>query len=280
MKDRTPEQLKGQIRAFASKRNLQPQEVLQMFMFERVLDRLARSKYAKNFILKGGLLISSMFGIEERTTLDMDTTVTGINLEEGEIKRIINEILAIDIGDGIRFEFSRIEPIRDSDEYNDYRVYFIAHYGKIANEMKMDITTGDIITPSAIDYKYRTILDGDEIHVKAYNKETIIAEKYETIIRRNIGSTRARDFYDLHMFYNLYMNEIDIDTLRSAVEKTSRKRGSENELADWDEICEDMKQDAELIKLWDNYISNNPYSQGVTFEDVMKAVEEVGKRLK
>ena len=165
MKDRTPEQLKGQIRSFASKRNLQPQEVLQMFMFERVLERLAQSPYKENFVLKGGLLISSM---------DMDTTVSGIDMKEDEIQRVITDILSIDVGDGIRFEFKKLEPIREDDDYNNFRAYFVAHYGKIANEMKMDITTGDVITPRAIDYSYKTILDEDEIEVRAYNRERLI----------------------------------------------------------------------------------------------------------
>jgi predicted nucleotidyltransferase component of viral defense system len=279
MKVRTPEQLKGQIRNFATQRNLQPQEVLQMYMFERVLDRLAKSQYKDNFVLKGGLLISSMFGVEERTTMDMDTTVTGIDMKEDEIQKIITEILSIDVGDGIEFELSKTGPIREDDDYNNFRVFFVAHYGKIANEMKMDITTGDIITPSAIDYSYKTILDKDEIEVKAYNRETIIAEKYETIIRRNIGITRARDFYDLYMFFNLYQNEIDYEVLKTAVTRTSRKRGSEEELADWMEICSEMSQDLSLKSLWENYRNNNSYSADTSFEDVMKAVREVGKKV-
>ena len=175
MKERTPEQLKGQIRSFAGKRNLQSQEVLQMFLLERVLDRLSKSKYKDNFILKGGLLISSMIGIAERTTMDMDTTVTGINMEETEIEKIIREILLIDVGDGIEFTFEKLEPIREDDDYNNFRAYFVAHYGKIANKMKIDITTGDEITLGAIRYSYKTILDDDEIEVMAYNTETIIA---------------------------------------------------------------------------------------------------------
>ena len=124
MKERTPEQLKGQIRSFAGKRNLQSQEVLQMFLLERVLDRLSKSKYKDNFILKGGLLISSMIGIAERTTMDMDTTVTGINMEETEIEKIIREILLIDVGDRIEFKFEKLEPIREDSDYNNFRVYF------------------------------------------------------------------------------------------------------------------------------------------------------------
>ena len=157
MKERTPEQLKGQIRHFATQRDLQPQEVLQMVLLERVLERLSKSKYARNFILKGGMLISSMLGIMERTTMDMDTTVNGINMEEDEISNIIKEILLIDVGDGISFEFDKLEPIREDDDYNNFRAYFTAHYGKIANKMKIDITTGDEITPRAIDYNYKTI---------------------------------------------------------------------------------------------------------------------------
>lgn len=279
MKERTPEQLKGQIRSFAAKRNLQPQEVLQMFMFERILERLAKSPYKYNFILKGGLLISSMFGVEGRTTMDMDTTVTGIDMKEDEIQRIITEILSIDVGDRIKFEFTKIEPIREDDDYNNFRAYFVAHYGKIANEMKLDITTGDVITPRAIDYSYKTILDEDQIEVKAYNRETIIAEKYETIIRRNIGSTRARDFYDLYMFFNLFQEVIDYNILKSAVARTSEKRGSQEYLADWRDICDEMSRDLTLKYLWENYRDNNSYSAETSFEDVMKAVREVGRRV-
>ena len=279
MKERTPEQLKGQIRSFAAKRNLQPQEVLQMFLFERVLERLAKSSYKDNFVLKGGLLISSMFGVEGRTTMDMDTTVTGIDMKEDEIQKIITEILSIDVGDGIEFKFTKIEPIREDDDYNNFRAYFVAHYGKIANEMKLDITTGDVITPRAIDYSYKTILDEDEIEIKAYNRETIIAEKYETIIRRNIGTTRARDFYDLYMLFNLYQDVIDYNVLKTAVARTSKKRGSEEELAEWMDICDVMSQDSSLKSLWENYRNNNSYSAATSFEDVMKAVREVGRKI-
>lgn len=279
MKKRTPEQLKGQIRSFATKRNLQPQEVLQMFMFERVLERLAKSRYKDNFVLKGGLLISSIFGVEGRTTMDMDTTASGIDMKEDEIQKIINEILSIDTDDGITFQFTKLEPIREDDDYNNFRAYFVAHYGKIANEMKMDITTGDVITPHAIDYSYKTILDEDEIKIKAYNRETIIAEKYETIIRRNVGTTRARDFYDLYMFYNLYQDIIDYDMLKTAVKQTAEKRGSEGELADWISICDEMMQDSSLESLWENYRINNAFSSETTFVDVMNAVKEVGRRI-
>ena len=195
----TPEQIKGRIKNIAEKKDLRPQEVLQMFLFERVLERLSASEYKSNFILKGGLLISSMIGISERTTMDMDTTVRGIQMEEDEIVEIVKKIIAIDVDDGIQFEFQRIEPIREDDAYNNFRIHLIAKYGKINNPMKMDVTTGDVITPAAIRYDYPLILSEKTVSILAYSLETILAEKYETIIRRNIGTTRARDFYDLYM---------------------------------------------------------------------------------
>lgn len=279
MKERTPEQLKGQIRSFAVKRNLQSQEVLQMFLLERVLDRLSKSKYKDNFILKGGLLISSMIGITERTTMDMDTTVIGINMEETEIEKIIREILLIDVFDGIEFTFEKLEPIREDDDYNNFRAYFVAHYGKIANKMKIDITTGDEITPGAIRYSYKTILGDDEIGVMAYNIETIIAEKYETIIRRNIGTSRARDFYDLHVFYNLYKDSINLEILKLAVTRTAKKRESLDTMAEWKEIIEDMKMDTAIKELWKNYCENNTYASEVSFENVMETTLHIAEML-
>ncbi|MBE5912696.1 MAG: nucleotidyl transferase AbiEii/AbiGii toxin family protein [Pseudobutyrivibrio ruminis] len=275
MKERTPDQLKGQIRHFAAQRGLQPQEVLQMFLLERVLDRMSNSKYSRNFILKGGMLISSMMGIMERTTMDMDTTVNGINMDEDEISNIIKEILLIDVGDGIKFEFEKLEPIREDDDYNNFRAYFTAYYGKIANKMKIDITTGDEITPRAINYEYKTILDDDVIEVVAYNCETILAEKYETIIRRNIGTTRARDFYDLHMFYHMYAYKIDFKVLEEGIHRTARKRGSESELKDWREICDDMRVDEPLRLLWFNYQKANKYASAVDFDSTITTVEEI-----
>lgn len=279
MKERTPEQLKGQIRSFAEKRKLQPQEVLQMFLIERFLERLAKSSYKNNFILKGGFLISSMIGISERTTMDMDTTVTGINMEEDELERVIREILLIDVGDGIKFEFEKFEIIREKDDYNNFRAFLVAHYGKIANKVKVDITTGDEITPGAVRYSYKTILDDDEINIKAYNIETIIAEKYETIIRRNIGTSRARDFYDLYMFYHMYKESIHPEMLKLAVTRTVKKRESLQTMLEWKEIIEDMREDTALKVLWNNYCVNNTYAEEASYEDVMEILLRIAELL-
>ena len=223
---KTPEQLKGTIRSMAEKKNLRAQEILQMFLFERVLERLANSVYKNNFILKGGLLISPMIGISERTTMDMDTTVRGIQMDEDEIIKVIKEIISVDVGDGIVFEYHGIEPIREDDAYNNFRVHLRAKYGKIGSPMKIDVTTGDIITPAAIQYDFPMLFDEKTIPVMAYTLETVLAEKYETIIRRNISTTRARDYYDLHTLFCSRRSEVRTDVLKDAVQHTAKKRDS------------------------------------------------------
>lgn len=276
---KTPEQLKGAIKNIAKDKKLKPQEVLQMFLFERILERLSLSRYKDNFILKGGLLISSMIGVEGRSTLDMDTTVRGIQMEEEHLHQIVLELLQLDVGDGIQFVFEKMEPIREEDAYNNFRVHIRASYGKIYAPMKIDITTGDSITPEAITYSYRFLFEDKSVPVMAYSIETILAEKYETIIRRNIGTTRARDFYDLYILYKSRFDEIRMPIFKLAVESTARKRGSLEEMAEWMEICEDIRKEPALERLWNNYRRDNHYASDINFEDVVENLFEVGNQL-
>ena len=272
---KTPEQLKGSIRSMAAKKNLRAQEVLQMFLFERILERLANSAYKDNFILKGGLLISSMIGISERTTMDMDTTVRGIQMEEDEIVNAIQKIISVDVADGINFEYEGIEPIREDDAYNNFRIHLRAKYGKIDSAMKIDVTTGDIITPAAIQYDFPMLFEDKSVSVMAYTIETILAEKYETILRRNVGTTRARDYYDLHTLFRSRKDEIRPDVLKTAVLHTAKKRDSINDIDDWQEILADIKAEPLMQSLWDNYVAENQYIGELSFKEVLKTVEEV-----
>lgn len=276
---KTPEQLKGAIRSMAAKKNLRAQEVLQMFLFERIIDRLAASSFRDNFILKGGLLISSMIGIGERTTMDMDTTVRGIQMEEDEIVSAVKEIIAMDVGDGISFEFQKIEPIREDDTYNNFRVHLRAKYGKIDSPMKIDITTGDIITPAAIRYDFPFVFEEKTVPVMAYTLETVLAEKYETIIRRNIGTTRARDYYDLHTLYRSRKDVVQMDVLRAAVIHTAEKRDSIDDIRDWRDILKDIREEPQLYLLWDNYAADNKYIGDLKFNEVLDTVDEIAKIL-
>ena len=277
---KTPEQLKGAIRNMAKQKDLHAQEVLQIFMFERILERLSLSRYKKNFVLKGGLLISSMIGISERTTMDMDTTVRGIDMDEANIERIIKEIFAMDAGDNISFQFEKMEPIREDDDYNNFRVHFMAEYGKIRNKMKIDITTGDEITPAAIEYSFHTMFDEKDIEIYAYTLETILAEKYETVIRRGIGNTRSRDFYDLYVLFHLYKDEINPAYFKMAIEHTAKKRGSLEIMPNYESICEEVNAQDSLASDWGNYIAAETYAARLTFNEVVQNAIEVGNYLK
>lgn len=273
---KSAEQIKGAVKNIAKKMNLKPQEVLQIFMFERLVERLSISKYKENFILKGGLLIASMIGIAERTTMDMDTTIQGLPMTEQEMGKILKEILGIDVGDGICFEFMGMQPIREDDEYNNFCASINAKYGKMNIPMKIDITTGDKITPKQIDYRYKFIFEEKSVLVKAYTLETILAEKYETVLRRNIGNTRARDFYDLYVLMKIKKSEIRWDILKEAVLATSEKRGSLMELKEYREIIEEMQESDFLKRIWTRYKEENTYSESINFEDTLNIILEIG----
>ena len=248
-------------------------------MFERLVERLSISKYKENFILKGGLLIASMIGIAERTTMDMDTTIQGLPMTEEEMEKIIKEILDLDVEDGIHFEYQGMQPIREDDEYNNFCVSICAMYGKMKIPMKIDITTGDKITPRQIDYGYKFMFEDKSVLVKAYTLETIIAEKYETVIRRNIGNTRARDFYDLFVLVKIKKDEIRWDVLKEAVQATAIKRDSLEELTEYKEIIEDMQESQFLERIWEKYKEENTYSEGIAFADTLDIVSWIGREL-
>lgn len=214
-----------------------------------------------------------MIGIEARTTMDIDTTVRGIQLEEEEIVKIFKEILAIDTDDGITFEYQCIEPIREEDAYNNFRIHIAAKYGKINSPMKVDVTTGDKITPAASQYDYPFIFEDKTVSIMAYTIETVLAEKYETIIRRNIGNTRARDFYDLHVLYHERKDSVRPDILKMAIEHTAVKRESMDMLKDW----KDMREETALYSLWRNYAAENSYAEGLEFHVLLDTVEEIAK---
>lgn len=277
---KTPEQLKGAIRNVSREKNIHAQEVLQIFMFERIIERLSCSKYRKQFILKGGLLIASIIGISQRTTLDMDTTVKGLPVTEEKIYEVIEEILSTPLEDGVAFRITGIKPIREADAYDNFRVSLQAEYGKMNIPMKIDITTGDEITPRETEYPYPCLFEDKTIPVMAYTKETILAEKYETIIRRDVSNTRARDYYDLQVLFNLYRSEANWKVLKEAVDATAKKRGSSSKLEMADEVIAAIANSSQLKQLWENYQRENAYAKDISFEDVTDTVREFSSKLR
>ena len=273
---KTSEQIKGAIRNISKKTGINPNSLLQMCLFEGILEKLSKSKYSENFILKGGLLISSLIGVEMRSTMDMDTTLRGIPLNEVSITKILNEILAIEIDADIEYKLIKLSPIRQEDVYEDFCASISCIFGKINATLNIDITTGDVITPREMNYSYSKILEEGTIPIMTYTIETILAEKFETISSRNITTTRARDFYDLYMIYSIYKDKIDKGILRKAIERTSKYRGSFETALQYKEIVELFRESETPKELWKKYTQNNPYAKDVDFLDTISVYEEIG----
>lgn len=273
---KTSEQIKGAIRNISKKTGVNPNSLLQMCLFEGILEKLSKSKYSENFILKGGLLISSLIGVDMRSTMDMDTTLRGIPLNEVSITKILNEILAIEIDADIEYKLIKLSPIRQEDVYEDFCASISCIFGKINATLNIDITTGDVITPREMNYSYSRILEEGTIPIMTYTIETILAEKFETISSRNITTTRARDFYDLYMIYSIYKDKIDKDILRKAIERTSKYRGSFETALQYKEIVELFRESETPKELWKKYTQNNPYAKDVDFLDTISIYEEIG----
>jgi len=223
---KTSTQLKALIRNLSREKNVKAEILLRNFMLEKFLERISLSKYKEQFVLKGGMLIAAIIGVDARSTMDMDTTISGFNLNEEELEIVIKNILAIPLDDGVTMELRKLESIRDEAEYPGIRVSINASLDKTKQTMKIDITTGDQITPRAIEFSYKLMLEDRSISILSYNLETVIAEKMETILSRGTTTTRMRDYYDIHILMILHEKEIDKNILRDAFNKTSRHRNS------------------------------------------------------
>lgn len=276
---KTSEQIKGAIRNISKKTGVNANSLLQMCLFEGILEKISKSKYKNHIILKGGLLISSLIGVEMRSTLDMDTTIRGLPMNEENISKILHEILEITIDADIEYRLVKLERIRTEEFYEDFSATISCRYGKINTNLNIDITTGDIITPKEIQYSYEKILEEGSISILTYTIETIIAEKFETISSRNITTTRARDFYDLYMLYKLYKSKIDRNVLKEAITLTSQHRNSFSLVLQYKEIVKLFYQSNSLKNLWDKYIQNNPYAKEISFDDTISIYEEIGSIL-
>ena len=249
--------------------------ILQNYMLERLLERIAVSEYKYKFILKGGMLITAIVGIDMRNTLDMDATIKGFDLEKGKLEDILDNIFKIDLGDGVTFEFRGIKEIRQEDEYGGYRVSLDAKFDKLVVPMKLDITTGDVITPKEIKYKFDLLFEERSIEILAYNMETVIADKFETIISRNVDTTRARDFYDVYILWTTQQKNFDKKLLKQAIIKKFEYRGSIDKLNNIDEIMEVIKNSEALKEHWKNYQSKFSYAEEISYEDTMRVLKEI-----
>lgn len=243
-------------------------------MFEALLKRISISNYKDKFIIKGGLL-SSIFGVNLRSTMDLDTTIKGLPLDRDTITRVINEIISIDLKDNVKLEIENIKDIREEELYSGFNVNLKAEFDGLKTNLMIDITTGDVITYKEVEFKYTTLFDNEIINIMSYNYETIIAEKYESIISRNIDNTRMKDYYDLYMFVKLKWNDINKDTLRKAIINTAKNRETLDYIYNSNKYLELITNDARLKSLWNSYLNNYEYAKNISFEDTIDAIKEI-----
>ena len=269
--------LKAKINNIAKEEKVAPQAIMQTYMLERLLERISVSKYKNNFILKGGMLISSIIGIDNRSTMDMDTTIKGFKLDKENLTDILQEIIKIDIEDNIKFEIIDIENIREDDDYGGLRIHLQASFDEMPIDLKIDVTTGDKITYKEINYKYNLLLENRSIEIWTYNVETIIAEKYESIIKRSTLNTRIRDYYDLYMLTHLEKN-ISNKMLVDAINETSKHRETYNIISDKntvDDVINSIKNDSSLQEQWNKYQKNYEYAKGIKYEQLVDSISSI-----
>lgn len=270
-----PMKFKAYIKKIAIESGVSSQLILQSYVMEKLVERIAVSEYKYNFILKGGFLISSIVGINTRTTMDLDTTVKGLDLSHNVISEIFNEICNIDLNDNIKFHLYRISNIREGDEYPGIRVSLIAKIMTLNVQIKVDVTTGDKITPKEIEYKYKLIFSDKTISILAYNLETILAEKLETVLSRDIVNTRPRDFYDLYILYFQRGFEINYSILKKALEETSSKRGSKHLFLEYKSIINRIESDQSMNKFWLDYQKDFNYVKEITFNQTCDVILKI-----
>lgn len=248
---------------------------MQNYMMERLLERISLSKYKYNFILKGGFLISAIVGLDTRATMDLDTTVKGFELSYESIGKIFGEICDISVEDDIEFELCGISNIREGDDYPGIRVALKAKYPPISVPLTVDVTTGDVITSGEIEYTFNLLFDNRTISIPAYNLETVLAEKLETVLSRNTTNTRPRDFYDIHILYTLRGEDCDMQTLRQALKRTVIKRKSENILVVYTDVIQEIRTSRQLQNFWMKYQKDYNYAQNISFDMVCDTVEKI-----
>lgn len=268
-------QLKAIIKNLAKEKNISAQLVMQNFMLERLLERISISKYQSNFVLKGGFLIAAMVGLDTRATMDMDATIKGLSVNEETVRDMFEDICRIELNDDVTFSFSSIGEIREGDEYTGYRVHLTANYPPMAVPLKLDITTGDKITPREVKYSFKLLLEDRNISVLAYNLETVLAEKLETVISRGDQNTRPRDYYDVYILRKVQFNNINPQSLQQALIATSRKRGSYEVISNYKYIMETVKNSKIMHEQWRAYQKNFEYAKDVDFMDACDIVVQV-----
>ena len=268
-------QLKAKIKNFAKEKNMDSRTVLQEYVLERFIDRISKLKYKNDFILKGGMLISSMVGVDLRSTLDIDTTIKGFEFTLDKLNEVLNEIIETDIGDMFNFKILMNKKIMEETEYHGYRVTLEANFDTISQKFKIDISTGDIITPNEVKYNIKQMLSDDKIEILAYNIETILSEKIHSIIQKGEDNTRARDYYDIYILEKTKKEEINNNILKEAIINKFEERKNSNLVSNIYLKLLNLEKNIKLKKLWNEYRNKFTYAKDIEFEDTIKSLKNI-----
>jgi len=271
----TPEQIKGRIKSVAKQNNADARTLMRIYMMERFLERLAQSEYRDNFIIKGGILVTAMIGVVHRSTMDIDTSMKNLNLSAEDALRVVNQVKDIDLDDGVSFEVKDVSNIMDEMEYPGIRVTMNANVGRLITPLKIDISTGDVITPRAIEFNYDLLLEDRSIKLWSYNLETILAEKLQTVLARGILNTRMRDFYDIRMLVDTYEDKVNKAVLKDAFAATCKKRGTDNLQEQAEEIVKIIEADEQIQVLWRAYQKKYSYAADIDYASVIRGVRKL-----
>ena len=270
----TARQLKDLVCNLSKKKSADAQILMRNYMMERFLERISLSEYKNQFILKGGMLVAAMVGLDARATMDLDATIKGTNVSVEDVEMIISKIISIPLNDGVLFRIKRISEIMEEADYPGVRVSMETKFDGVITPLKIDISTGDIITPREIKYNFNLMFENRTIEVWAYNLETVLAEKLETVISRNVTNTRMRDFYDIYILQKLHGEQLKKQVLWNALVATARKRGTLEQINSGDrrEIFDEIEISSVMENLWKTYQKNYSYAADISWHTIMKSI--------
>jgi predicted nucleotidyltransferase component of viral defense system len=274
---KTSKQLKDKVRNMSGSDSTKAQTYIRNFIMERFLERIAVSPYRNHFVLKGGMLVAAVIGMDMRATMDIDTTVQSLTLTTENAKKIIEDIIAVDIQDGVEFRITKISDIMEEHDYPGVRFVLESMFDHMRQVIKIDISTGDIITPSAVEFSYKLMFEERFISLLAYNTETLLAEKLETIMARGTTNTRMRDFYDIHIICQ--QKDVDGEILKRAFQATSKKRGTTEMIGQFSTILENIGLNGIMQRDWENYKRNSFFVGDLTWEDLMQSIKSLAVKV-
>lgn len=266
--------LKAKIRNIAKEKNIPAQVILQNYMFERLLVRLSKSAYKNKFVLKGGMLVAAIVGLDNRATMDLDATLKNLPLTPAAIEEAIKNIISVDGEDAVNFLFISITPIREDDIYGGYRVMLNAKFDTIITPLSIDISTGDAITPNPVTFTFNELFDSTKsFALWAYNIETVMAEKVETILRRSVFNTRPRDFYDTYILATT--QKFDKKLFLEAIAATAKHRGTSEQIEDVNSIIKNISESRELRDMWNKYRQQFAYAKDIEFDNIISEISKL-----